>query len=214
MSVCTLCPRSCGVDRETGTGYCGMPHEAVVARAALHYGEEPIVGGEAGSGAVFFSGCSLQCVFCQNFDLSRGRVGKKISSQRLAEIFRELEEKGAKNIDLVNPTHFQPAIVEALSLYKPKVPVLWNSSGYECAERIAELLQHSRLEPVNRHLLLHQVSMRDYAWHLKLCVFFTTSKVSHCIFPYPVVFTPCLLLNRRPYRALVQSASLQTLPSS
>lgn len=139
MSVCTLCPRSCGVDRETRTGYCGMPHEAVVARAALHFGEEPIVGGEAGSGAVFFSGCSLQCVFCQNFDLSRGHVGKKISSRRLADIFLELEEKGAKNIDLVNPTHFQPAIVEALSLYKPKVPVLWNSSGYECAERIAEL---------------------------------------------------------------------------
>lgn len=133
---CTLCPRNCNIDRTTQKGYCSMPEEAVVARAALHFGEEPIIGGELGSGAVFFSGCSLKCVYCQNFDLSRGRIGKKISAQRLADIFRELEDQGAKNIDLVNPTHFQNAIMCALEIYRPKVPVVWNSSGYEKAENI------------------------------------------------------------------------------
>lgn len=116
-----------------------MQNAAVVARAALHYGEEPIIGGELGSGAVFFAGCSLKCVYCQNFDLSRGRVGKPVSAQRLAEIFRELEQQGAKNIDLVNPTHFAPAIRTALSLYRPKVPIVWNSSGYEKWEQIREM---------------------------------------------------------------------------
>ncbi len=139
MAKCDLCPRGCNVERDAQTGYCGMPGEAVVARAALHYGEEPVIGGEMGSGAVFFSGCHLKCVYCQNFDLSRGRVGKKISAKRLAEIFAELENQGAKNIDLVNPTHFAPAIREALSIYRPKVPVVWNSSGYERAELIREL---------------------------------------------------------------------------
>jgi len=133
---CTLCPRNCNIDRTTQKGYCSMPEEAVVARATLHFGEEPIIGGELGSGAVFFSGCSLKCVYCQNFDLSRGRIGKKISAQRLADIFRELEDQGAKNIDLVNPTHFQSAIMRALEIYRPEIPVVWNSSGYEKAENI------------------------------------------------------------------------------
>lgn len=137
--LCTLCPRECNVDRQQAKGFCGMPETAVVARAALHYGEEPIIGGEMGSGAVFFSGCSLRCVYCQNFELSRGRVGKPISAQRLAEIFRELERQGAKNIDLVSPTHFARAIRSALSIYRPKVPIVWNSSGYEKQEQIREM---------------------------------------------------------------------------
>lgn len=131
MSECHLCPRDCGADRENKTGYCGMPDEAVVARAALHFGEEPIIGGEAGSGAVFFSGCSLRCVFCQNYELSRGRLGKRIDHHRLADIFAKLEAQGAKNIDLVNPQHFAPAVRAALDIYRPKVPVVWNSGGYE-----------------------------------------------------------------------------------
>ena len=134
--LCTLCPRNCNIDRSAQTGYCSMPEEAVIARAALHFGEEPIIGGELGSGAIFFSGCSLKCVYCQNFELSRGKIGKKTSPQRLAEIFRELEDQGAKNIDLVNPTHFQGAIMRALEIYRPKVPVVWNSSGYEKWENI------------------------------------------------------------------------------
>ena len=136
---CTLCPRNCGADRTANVGYCGMPQEAVVARAALHFGEEPIIGGEMGSGAVFFAGCSLKCVYCQNFELSRGRVGKKISAERLAEIFCELEKQGAKNIDLVNPTHFAPVVRRALEIYKPEVPVVWNSSGYEKWELIRDM---------------------------------------------------------------------------
>ena len=136
MALCTLCPRMCNIDRAKAKGFCGMPGRAVVARAALHRGEEPIIGGEYGSGAVFFSGCSLRCVFCQNFELSRGRVGREIDANRLADIFRELEEQGARNIDLVNPSHFAPAIREALALYRPKVPIVWNSSGYERKETV------------------------------------------------------------------------------
>ena len=110
-----------------------------MARAALHFGEEPIIGGEMGSGAVFFAGCSLKCVYCQNFELSRGRVGKKISAERLAEIFCELEKQGAKNIDLVNPTHFASVVRRALEIYRPEVPVVWNSSGYEKWELIRDM---------------------------------------------------------------------------
>lgn len=136
---CTLCPRACGVDRTRQTGYCSMPAQAVVARAALHYGEEPVIGGKQGSGAIFFAGCSLKCVYCQNFALSRGEIGREIGAQRLAQIFQELEAQGAKNIDLVNPSHFAPAVREALAIYRPRVPVVWNSSGYESVESIREM---------------------------------------------------------------------------
>lgn len=139
MPVCSLCPRGCEVDRTEARGYCGMPETAVVARAALHFGEEPVISGVNGSGAIFFSGCPLKCVFCQNYELSRGRLGVSISAGRLAEIFRELEEQGANNINLVNPTHFAPAICEAMHIYTPRVPVVWNSSGYERVETIRSM---------------------------------------------------------------------------
>ena len=140
---CTLCPRACRASRnfpfdpeKRQGGFCGMPTAPVVARAALHFGEEPVISGERGSGAIFFSGCALKCVFCQNFELSRGRQGIEITTARLAEIFRELEEQGAHNINLVNPGHYAPAIREALALYRPRVPVVWNSSGYETVESL------------------------------------------------------------------------------
>lgn len=106
-----------------------------MALAALHYGEEPALAAEDGAGAVFFSGCSLRCVYCQNYPVSRGQVGRQISVEKLAEIFQALEEQGAQCIDLVNPSHFQPAIAQALTLYRPKV-VVWNSSGYESVETL------------------------------------------------------------------------------
>ena len=108
-----------------------MPLGAVVARAALHFGEEPSISGKNGSGTVFFSGCSLCCVYCQNAKISQENYGKSISVNRLAEIFRELENQGAHNINLVSPTHYVHSIIEALSIYKPKIPVVYNSSGYE-----------------------------------------------------------------------------------
>lgn len=131
MSECRLCPRRCGADRAAGAGVCHMGSAVRVARAAPHYGEEPCVSGERGSGAVFFSGCPLGCVYCQNYALSRGRIGETVSVERLAEIFSALEAKGVHNLNLVTGTPFVPQILEALGIAEPKIPVVWNTSGYE-----------------------------------------------------------------------------------
>ena len=116
-----------------------MPLLPKVARAALHFWEEPIISGKNGSGTIFFSGCNLNCIYCQNFDVSRGKTGKVITIERLAEIFKELEEKGAHNINLVTPSHYALAIKEALDIYKPKIPVIYNSGGYENVETLKML---------------------------------------------------------------------------
>ena len=138
--ICTLCPRRCGAERtETkGGGVCGMPSHPVVARAALHQWEEPCISGSGGAGTVFFSGCSLGCVYCQNDPISRENFGAAISVQRLREIFRELKAQGAHNIDLVTPTHFTHVVAEALE-EDPGLPVVWNSSGYETVETLRML---------------------------------------------------------------------------
>ncbi len=136
---CDICPRQCGVDRETEKGYCSMPWEFTLARAGLHFWEEPPISGKNGSGAVFFSGCNLGCVCCQNYEISHGVVGKAISNERLMEIFDELISQGAHNINLVNPTHYATALKITLSEYKSKVPIVYNSSGYEKAETLKSL---------------------------------------------------------------------------
>ena len=142
MESCKLCPRQCGVDRVNVRGVCRMGPEAVVARAAPHFGEEPCISGEKGSGTVFFAGCTLRCVFCQNYELSRGRAGRAVSAAELADIFRRLEDQGVHNLNLVSGTQFVPAILEALERAKPAVPVVWNSSGYETAETVRALSQY------------------------------------------------------------------------
>lgn len=141
IDCCTLCPRMCRAPRssEEGKGFCRMGMLPRVARAALHHWEEPCISGTRGSGTVFFSGCTLQCVFCQNYEISSKGAGKTVSVERLAEIYRELEQQGAHNINLVNPTHFVPAIVESLHRYRPKIPVVYNSSGYERVETLQML---------------------------------------------------------------------------
>lgn len=136
---CNLCPRKCNKDREKLNGFCKMPLLPKVARAALHLWEEPIISGSKGSGTVFFSGCSLRCIYCQNHEISSGGKGKEISIYRLAEIFKELEGKGAHNINLVSPTHYVQAIKEALQIYKPNIPIVYNSSGYENVETLKML---------------------------------------------------------------------------
>lgn len=136
MTGCNLCARKCGVDREKQKGYCKMGDKAVVALSSLHYYEEPCISGENGSGTIFFSGCSLSCVFCQNYEISALRKGKEITKDEFIKIIQELEEKNANNINLVSPTHFACFIVEALKEYKPKIPVIWNSHGYETEELI------------------------------------------------------------------------------
>lgn len=132
---CLLCPRKCGINRRTGqTGVCGVSSEIKVARAALYYWEEPCISGKRGSGAVFFSGCSLHCVFCQNREISDGKAGKVISKERLSDIFIELADKGANNINLVTPGQYIPDIVWAVNDAKSrgmKLPIIYNTSGYE-----------------------------------------------------------------------------------
>lgn len=129
MEQCTLCPVACKAERQQRAGACGVKG-ITVAKHCLHAYEEPALSPNRRSGAVFFGGCSLRCVFCQNYEVSRAKLGKELSPKELAELFKELEEAGAENIDLVTPDHLSPLIGEALSLYRPRVPVVYNSGGY------------------------------------------------------------------------------------
>ena len=143
---CFLCPRGCGIDRAAGElGFCSMPDMPVVARAAAHFGEEPCISGMDGSGTVFFSGCNMHCVFCQNRSISFEGRGKTISVERLAEIFCELENEGVNNINLVTATQFADKVVQALKIAKPKIPVVWNNSGYESISTLKMLEGHVQI---------------------------------------------------------------------
>ena len=135
---CSLCPRSCKVNRNVQIGYCGCSDRVKVARAALHLWEEPCISGSRGSGAVFFSGCTIRCCFCQNYTISSQGFGKEITIRRLADIFLELQEKGAHNINLVTATQYVPSVIRALDLVKGKlnIPVVYNCGGYEKLETI------------------------------------------------------------------------------
>ncbi len=136
---CSLCPRECFADRNITTGYCGVNNTLRVARAALHFWEEPCISGSEGSGAVFFTGCNLRCVFCQNYQIARAEQGKEITAHRLSEIFLELQAQKANNINLVTGTHYVPQVVEALGLAKEQglqIPVVYNCGGYESVETL------------------------------------------------------------------------------
>jgi putative pyruvate formate lyase activating enzyme len=144
ISNCDLCPRKCGINRRTDIGPCGGGELPVIARAALHKWEEPCISGEKGSGTVFFCGCNLKCVFCQNYSISHNDInnhieGKEVTKQNLIDIFKRLEEQGAHNINLVTPTHYSQQIFEALSDASLSIPVVWNSSGYERVEILKQL---------------------------------------------------------------------------
>ena len=134
--ICKLCPRNCNIDRTESAGFCGATEVVRLAKADVFEWEEPCISGTKGSGAIFFSGCNLKCCFCQNYEISSGFFGKDISVKRLAEIFKELEQKGVHNINLVSPTHYAFQIIEAIKIYKPKIPIVWNSNGYEKVETI------------------------------------------------------------------------------
>ena len=143
LSDCTLCPRECHVNRNAGeTGYCGQTARLMAARAALHFWEEPCISGKNGSGTVFFSGCNLKCVYCQNYEISQLGKGHEITIQKLAEIFIAQQEKGAHNINLVTPTMYAYHIIEAIKIAKGKglnIPIIYNSNGYENIETIRAL---------------------------------------------------------------------------
>lgn len=138
MFVCTLCPRNCSAERTpaNGGGFCRMGSDPVIARAAPHHWEEPCISGTRGSGTVFFTGCVLRCAYCQNGEISHRLLGKRISVQELADTFKHLEDEGVHNINLVTPTHFTHAILAALELYRPSIPIVWNTGGYEKVETL------------------------------------------------------------------------------
>ena len=139
MNLCNLCPRSCNVDRIARFGVCQVPKMPMVARAAPHFGEEPCITGTRGSGTVFFAGCNLRCVFCQNHEISRGKAGAPVSVERLRDIFLELQDQGVHNINLVTGSHYTDSIARALDMAKLTVPVAWNSSGYDSVEALRML---------------------------------------------------------------------------
>lgn len=137
---CYICPRQCGADRCAGeTGVCLSPYMPRIARAAVHFGEEPCIAGSKGTGAVFFSGCNLRCVFCQNIEISRGQLGKEVTVPELREILLRLRDQGLSSIDLVTGTHYTPQIAEALTGLDLGIPVVWNSSGYDSVESLKML---------------------------------------------------------------------------
>ncbi len=141
LEKCELCPRKCGVNRYEKAGFCGETDQVRIARADLHFGEEPCIIGQNGSGTIFFSGCSLKCCFCQNFEISSGNKGFVLSTKQLADTFLMLQEKGCENINLVNPTHFVPQIISALEICGESitVPIIYNCGGYENVDTIVTL---------------------------------------------------------------------------
>lgn len=141
-NLCNVCPRKCNVDRDLNIGFCNQSNKVRVSKVMLHHFEEPCISGDEkakGSGAIFFAGCNLKCVFCQNYQISHLNKGKTISTTALANVFKKLEKQGALNINLVTPTHFTNQIIDALKIYKPKIPIVWNSGGYESVETIKKL---------------------------------------------------------------------------
>lgn len=145
-NLCNICPRNCNVDRDKTLGFCKATNKIKISKVMLHYFEEPIISGEStpeakahGSGTIFFSSCNLKCIYCQNSEISAGSLGKEISTDKLINIFKQIENAGANNINLVTPTHFTEQIIEALKIYRPKIPIVWNTSGYEKQETLKKL---------------------------------------------------------------------------
>ena len=177
---CRLCPVSCGVDRTSRAGRCGV-QGLTVAKYYLHPFEEPCISHKNGSGTVFFGGCALRCVFCQNYELSRATRGRKVVPQGLADIFRELEDMGADNINLVTPDHVSPLIAEALSIYRPHIPVVYNSSGYCLVSALEEIDPYidvylPDLKFCSPALSLRYTGREDYFEHASEAIAFMAKK--------------------------------------
>ncbi len=181
MNKCSICPNDCKIDRTKNYGFCGQKEQVKIAKFYLHPFEEPIISGDNGSGTVFFSGCSLKCVFCQNFELSRSLRGKEFSTEELSQIFKSLEENGAHNINLVNPTHFTDQIIEALKIYRPKIPICWNTHGYETIETLEKLndfvdIYLTDLKYFSATRALRYANKPNYFEHASLAVKFMIEK--------------------------------------
>lgn len=136
---CNICPRQCNINREQKVGFCNARNTIKIAKYMVHMWEEPIVSGSNGSGAIFFSHCNLKCIYCQNYKISSFGEGKNISTQGLVDIIKDLERKKVHNINLVTPSHYTNQIIEALNIYKPSIPIVWNSNGYESVDTIEKI---------------------------------------------------------------------------
>lgn len=177
---CTQCPVACGADRSQHSGYCSV-QGIKIAKYYLHPFEEPVISFKNGSGCVFFCGCSLKCRFCQNFEVSRALRGKNFTVKELADIFKELEDRGADNINLVNPTHYLSHIIEALSIYKPSIPIVYNTHGYEKIESLEEADEFvdiwlTDLKFISGELAARYTSRPDYAKYALPAVKFMAEK--------------------------------------
>lgn len=191
LKECRLCPRQCGANRTLGqTGFCSADDKLKIARAALHFWEEPCISGEKGSGTVFFSGCTLGCVFCQNYDISSKSFGSEITINRLAEIFLELQEKSALNINLVTPTHYVYHIIEAVRLARKMglfLPIIYNTSGYE-TEQTIELLNGTvdvylpDFKYMNGAFAKKYSAAEDYPTYAKRALKKMVEQVGGCVF--------------------------------
>lgn len=185
---CVICPRKCGINRKEKTGYCGQSDKLLVARASLHMWEEPCISGENGSGTVFFSGCNLRCVYCQNREIAKEHTGVEITVNHLAEIFLVLQEKGANNINLVTPTHYVPHIIEALKKAKGlKIPVLYNSSGYESVETLKMLegyidIYMPDFKYMDTDIAKKYSNAEDYPQIAKLAIAEMVRQTGECVF--------------------------------
>lgn len=188
--LCNLCPRQCNAIRtpyDNNGGVCQMPSNPVVARAALHFWEEPSISGNNGSGTVFFSGCPLHCVFCQNSQISAKNSGRAVTIQQLADIFKRLESEGAHNINLVTPTHFVNAIIDAFDIYKPNIPIVYNSSGYEHVDTIKRLKDYVDIYLMDFKYIDEQKATlysnaSDYSAVCKLSLMEAYSQQKECVF--------------------------------
>ena len=164
---CNICPRKCNIDRNQAVGFCNASNSIKIAKYMLHMWEEPIISGTNGSGAIFFSHCNLKCVYCQNAQISSQGKGKEISVENLVEIIKELEQNGAHNINLVTPTHYTEQIIQALSIYKPRIPIVWNSNGYETKESIEKIKDYVDvylvdMKYMDNNLALELSKAKDY----------------------------------------------------
>ena len=160
---CNICPRNCLVDRKKQSGFCGQSDKVRISKVMFHHYEETLISGEEtskGSGAIFFTGCNLKCVFCQNYPISHQNKGKNISIKKLANIFKKLEKKGALNINLVTPSHFTMQIIEAFKIYKPNIPIVWNSNGYEKKEIIEKLKEYVDVYLVDLKYMNNDIAMK------------------------------------------------------
>ena len=160
---CNICPRNCNVERKINAGFCGQSDKIKISKVMFHKYEEPLISGSEnskGSGAIFFAGCNLKCCFCQNYPISHNNKGKTISIKKLASIIKKLEKKGALNINLVTPSHFSNQIIEALKIYKPKIPIVWNSNGYESKATIARLKDYVDIYLVDLKYMNNELSLK------------------------------------------------------